>query len=101
MLSDHKVMINQLSNIALEGAAKLQAVSPVVAGDPLDAWFLMKGGKAKMTDTDIPEKLIRLIEKWMNNKKTGSLQINFIKSEINNVFKNRTINLKNNESRMY
>ena len=100
MLSDHRAMINKLSNIALEGAAKLQAVSPVSAGDPLDAWFLMKGGKAKMTDTDIPEKLIRLIEKWMNNKKTGSLQINFIRGEINNVFENRAISLENNENQV-
>jgi hypothetical protein len=60
----------------------------------------MKGGQAKMSDTKIPKKLIRLIEKWMKNKKTGSLQINFIRGEINNVFKNRAITLKNNENRM-
>jgi hypothetical protein len=35
-----------------------------------------------MTDKEIPKTLIKLIEKWMNNKKTGSLQINFIKGEI-------------------
>jgi len=44
--------------------------------------------------------LIRLIEKWMNNKKTGSLQINFIRGEINNVFENRAIDLKNNENQV-
>ena len=53
-----------------------------------------------MTDTDIPEKLIRLIEKWMNNKKTGSLQINLIRGEINNVFENRAISLENNENQV-
>jgi hypothetical protein len=36
-----------------------------------------------MTDTKIPKTLIKLIEKWMDNKKTGSLQINFVKGEIN------------------
>jgi len=35
-----------------------------------------------MTDTKVPKKLLKLIEKWMNNKKTGSLQIKFIKGEI-------------------
>ena len=53
-----------------------------------------------MTGKDIPKKLIRLIEKWMNNKKTGSLQINFIRDEINNVFENRAIDLKNNENQV-
>ena len=53
-----------------------------------------------MTEKDIPKKLIRLIEKWMQNKKTGSLQINFIRGEINNVFKNRAISLKHNENRI-
>jgi hypothetical protein len=36
-----------------------------------------------MTDTKIPKKLIRLIEKLMDNKKTGSLQINIVKGEMN------------------
>jgi hypothetical protein len=49
-----------------------------------------------MTDIQILKFLLRLIEKWMNNKKTGSLQINFIKGEISNVFENRAISLKNN-----
>ena len=53
-----------------------------------------------MTSTEIPKKLIRLIEKWMKNKKTGSLQLNFIKGEINNVFENRAISLENNENRV-
>ena len=35
-----------------------------------------------MADTRIPNILIKLIEKWMDKKKTGSLQINFIKGEI-------------------
>jgi hypothetical protein len=53
-----------------------------------------------MTDIKIPESLLRLILKWMNNKKTGSLQINFIKGEISNVFENRAISLKNNENQV-
>ncbi len=53
-----------------------------------------------MTGKDIPKKLIRLIEKWMNNKKTSSLQINFIRGEVNNVFENRAIDLKNNENQV-
>jgi hypothetical protein len=53
-----------------------------------------------MTGTEIPKKLIRLIEKWMQNKKTGSLQVNFIKGEINNVFENRAISIKNNENQV-
>ena len=53
-----------------------------------------------MTGEDIPNKLIRLIEKRMSNKKTGSLQINFIKGEINNVFENQAISLKNNANRV-
>ena len=53
-----------------------------------------------MTGKDIPKKLIRLIEKWINNKKTGSLQINSIRGEINNVFENRSISLENNENQM-
>ena len=44
-----------------------------------------------MTGTKIPIILIRLIEKWMKNKKTGSLQINFVKGEINSAFKNLAI----------
>jgi hypothetical protein len=42
-----------------------------------------------MTDTKIPKILIKLIEKWMNNKKTGLLQINFVKGEISNLIKHR------------
>ena len=38
----------------------------------------MDGGQANMADTKIPKTLKKLIEKWMNNKKTGSLQINFV-----------------------
>jgi hypothetical protein len=60
----------------------------------------MKEGIPKMTGTTIPKTLIRLILKWMNNKKTGSLQINFIKGEISNVFENRAISLKNNENQV-
>ncbi len=51
-----------------------------------------------MKGTEIPKTLIKLIEKWMNNKKTGSLQINFIKGEIHNVFENRAISLENNKN---
>ncbi len=53
-----------------------------------------------MTDARIPKTLKKLIEKWMKNKKTGSLQINFIKGEISNVFENRAISLKNNENQV-
>ena len=53
-----------------------------------------------MIDTNIPETLIKLIEKWMDNKKTGSLQINFIKGEINSAFINLSIILENNEKRV-
>ena len=60
----------------------------------------MKGGRAKMTDTKIPKILIKLIEKWMDNKKTGSLQINFVKGEIRNLIKHRAISLENNENRV-
>jgi hypothetical protein len=60
----------------------------------------MKGGQAKMTDKKTPKTLLRLIEKWMNNKKTGSLQINFIKGEINSAFINLAISLENNEKRV-
>ncbi len=53
-----------------------------------------------MTGTEIPEKLVRLIEKWMNNKKTGSLQINFIKGKVSNLVEHRAIILENNENRV-
>ena len=53
-----------------------------------------------MTGTEIPKKLLRFIEKWMKNKKTGPLQVNFIKGEINNVFENRAISIKNNENQV-
>jgi hypothetical protein len=53
-----------------------------------------------MTGTEIPEKLVRFIEKWMNNKKTGSLQINFVKGEISNLIEHRAIILENNENRV-
>ena len=53
-----------------------------------------------MTDTKVPKKLIRLIEKWMNNKKTGSLQINFVKGKISNLIEHRLINVENNENRV-
>jgi hypothetical protein len=53
-----------------------------------------------MTSKEIPKTLIKLIERWMSNKKTGSLQINFIRGEINNVFENRAISIKNNENRV-
>ena len=55
-----------------------------------------KGGYTKMAETKIPNTLIKLIEKWMDNKKTGSLQINFIKGEINSAFINLAIILENN-----
>jgi hypothetical protein len=48
-----------------------------------------------MTSPEIPKTLIRLILKWMNNKKTGSLQINFVKGEISNLIKHRSISLEN------
>jgi hypothetical protein len=53
-----------------------------------------------MMDTKIPKTLVKLIEKWMNNKKTGSLQINFIKGEINSAFINLAISLENNDNRV-
>ena len=53
-----------------------------------------------MPNTKIPKKLVKLIEKWINNKKTGSLQINFVKGEISNLIKHRAISLKNNENRL-
>jgi hypothetical protein len=53
-----------------------------------------------MTEKDIPKTLIKLIEKWMNNKKKGSLQINFVKGEISNLIKHRAIRLENNENRV-
>ena len=53
-----------------------------------------------MTGTEIQKTLIKLIEKWMNNKKTGSLQVNFIKGEISNVFENRAIDMKNDDNRV-
>ena len=60
----------------------------------------MKEGIPKMTGTTIPKTLIRLILKWMNNKKTGSLQINFIKGGINSAFINLAISLEENENRV-
>ena len=57
-------------------------------------------GIVNMTDIKIMKSLLRLIKKWMVNKKTGSLQINFIKGEISNVFENRAISLKNNENQV-
>ena len=53
-----------------------------------------------MTDTKIPNTLIKLIEKWMDHKKTGSVQINFIKGEINSAFINLAIILENNEKQV-
>jgi hypothetical protein len=53
-----------------------------------------------MTDTNIPGTVIKLIEKWMKNKKTGSLQINFVKGEISNLIKHRAISLENNDNRV-
>jgi hypothetical protein len=53
-----------------------------------------------MTDKDIPKTLIKLIEKWMNNKKTGSLQINFVKGEISNLIEHRSVSLENNDNRV-
>jgi hypothetical protein len=44
-----------------------------------------------MKGTEIPKTLIKLTEKWMNNKKTGSLQINFIKGQISNLIEHRAI----------
>jgi hypothetical protein len=58
------------------------------------------GGRANMTATKIPKILIKLIEKWMKNKKTGSLQINFVKGEISNLIKHWAISLENNDNRM-
>ena len=53
-----------------------------------------------MTGTKIPKTLVKLIEKWMNSKKTGSLQINFVRGEISNLIKHRAISLENNENRV-
>ena len=53
-----------------------------------------------MMDTNIPETWIKLIEKWVDHKKTGSLQINFIKGEINSAFINLAIILENNKKRV-
>jgi hypothetical protein len=53
-----------------------------------------------MTDKGIPKTLIKLIEKWINNKKTGSLQINFVKGEIRNLIKHCAISLEKNEKRV-
>ncbi len=53
-----------------------------------------------MKGTKILKKLIKLIEKWMNNKKTGSLQINFVKGEISNLIKHRAISLENKDNRV-
>ena len=53
-----------------------------------------------MTDKKIPKTLIRLIEKWMNNKKTGSLQINFVKGKISNLIEHRAISLENGKNRV-
>ena len=48
-----------------------------------------------MADTKNPSILTKLIEKWMDKKRTGSLQKNFIKGEINSAFINLAISLKN------
>ena len=56
--------------------------------------------RLKMNGKENPETLIRLIEKWMNNKKTGSLQINFVKGEISNLIEHKAIYLENNENRV-
>jgi hypothetical protein len=53
-----------------------------------------------MTATKIPKTVINLIEKWMNNKKTGSLQINLVKGEISNLIKHRAISLENEDGRV-
>jgi len=61
---------------------------------------MKKGREDRMVGKiDIPKALIRLILKWMNNKKTGSLQINFIKGEIDSAFLNFAVSLKNAEDR--
>ena len=57
-------------------------------------------GRAKIMESKIAKTLIMLIIKWMNNKKTGSLQINFIKGEINSAFINLPISLENNDNRV-
>ncbi len=51
-----------------------------------------------MADAKIPKKLVSLILKWMNNKKTGSLQINFVKGEISNLIEHRAISLENDDN---
>jgi hypothetical protein len=50
-----------------------------------------------MADIEIPKTLIRLIEKWMDKKRTGSLPINFIEGEISSAFIDLAISLENNE----
>ena len=53
-----------------------------------------------MTEIKIPKVLLRLIERWIDKKLTGCLQINFIKGEIVNVIKNLAVNIKNNENQV-
>ena len=53
-----------------------------------------------MKNTTIPKSLLRLILKWMKNKKTGSLQINFVKGKISSLVKHRSISLENGENRV-
>jgi hypothetical protein len=48
-----------------------------------------------MMDSKIPKTLLRLILKWMKYKKTGSLQINFVKGKISNLIEHRSISLSN------
>jgi hypothetical protein len=62
--------------------------------------FNRKVGLTKMATTNIPKKLIRLIIKWMKNKKTGSLQINFVKGKISNLIEHRSISLENGENQV-
>jgi len=82
----------------IKNITKLQATNAVPAGI-LWAPFLERE-IFKMMDRKIPKTLIRLILKWMTNKKTGSLQINFIKGEINSAFINLAISLENNENQV-
>ena len=39
----------------------------------------------------IPAWILRLIERWINNKKTGSLKLNFFKGGVSNVEKNESM----------
>jgi hypothetical protein len=53
-----------------------------------------------MMDSKILKSYIKLILKWIQNKETGSLQINFVKGRISRLVKQRAISLENGENRL-